>query len=402
MMLKKHAKTLTAVCLVFFVAGCASGLPEFQIQDLNPPVQSGKYMQNVDNFLIILDASDSMAGSYMGKQKFETAREILVHMNRTIPELSLLGGLRICGNTLSGSESELIYGFSGYTMSRTMEDALYEIPGPAGKSSLGLAVQKGTEDLRALKGRSAVIVVSDGKVGDAPAASAKNMKTALGENVCIYTVCVGDNPEERRVMEDVALAGECGFAEKAETISTPTDMAGFVRKIFLRPAPGTPEPESAGEVKIIPVYVPASEGEADTDQDGVKNQNDNCPDTPKGARVDERGCRIIGNVLFDYNQWKINAQYFSLLDHVAEVMKNNPGMQVRLEGHTDNVGSAGYNMRLSEKRAETVKSWLMKKGIESQRIRTLGYGFSSPAASNDTEEGRVRNRRVEVEPMQAK
>ncbi len=397
-MMKKYAGTLTAIGLILLVAGCASKRPEFQIQDLNPPVQSGKYVQGVDNFLIILDASDSMAGSYMGKQKFETAREMLVHMNRTVPELSLLGGLRVCGNTPSGSESELTYGFSGYTMARTLEDALYEIPGPAGKSSLGLAIKKGANDLRALKGKSAVIVVSDGKVADNPAASAKEMKTALGENVCIYTVCVGDNPEEKRVMEEVALAGECGFAEKAETISTPTDMAGFVRKIFLKPAAGTPEP--AEEVRIVPAYVPVSGGEEDADGDGVKNQNDACPDTPKGVRVDERGCWIIGNVLFDYNQWKIKAQYFPTLNHVAEVMKNNPGLHVRLEGHTDNVGSPGYNMRLSEKRAETVKAWLMKKGISAQRLETLGYGFSKPAESNDTEEGRIKNRRVDVEPMQ--
>ena len=398
-----YARFLMAICLVFLVTGCAAKRPDFQIQDLNPPVQSGKYVQGVDNFLIILDASDSMAGTYAGKQKFEIAREMLAHMNRTIPEINLLGGLRVYGNTPSGNESELTYGFSGYTMARTMEDALYEVPGPAGKSPMGMAIRKGTEDLGTLKGKSAVIVVSDGNATDDPAASAREMKAALGENVCIYTVFVGDNPDGKRMMEEVALAGECGFAEKAETLSTPTDMAGFVRKIFLKPAAGSPPAESAGEVKIVPVYAPpVSEGKEDADGDGVADQNDACPDTPKGVRVDERGCWVIGNVLFDYNQWNIKTEYFPTLKQVAEVMKNNPGLHVRLEGHTDNVGSADYNMRLSEKRAQAVKLWLMKKGISAQRLETIGYGFSKPAASNDTGDGRAQNRRVELDPLRVK
>ncbi|MGE0083877.1 MAG: OmpA family protein [Desulfococcaceae bacterium] len=389
-MTRTYAGTLAAIGLIFMVAGCASKRPDFQIRDLNPPVQSGKYVQGVDNFLIILDASDSMAGSYRGKQKFETAREILVHMNRTIPKINLLGGLRICGNTPSGSETELICGFSGDTITGTLEDALYDISGPAGKSFLGMAIQKGTEDLKALKGKSAVIVLSDGMAADNPAASAREMKTVLDENICIYTIFFGDNPKGKEMMEEVALAGECGFAEKAGTISSPTDMAGFVRKIFLKPSAGRPAAESAEEVKTVPVS-----GE-DADGDGVENRNDDCPDTPKGVRVDEKGCWIIGNVLFDYNQWKIRSEYFSALNHVAEVMKNNPGLHVRLEGHTDNAGSAGYNMKLSEKRAEAVKLWLMKKGVSAERFEAAGYGFSKPAASNDTEEGRSQNRRVEI------
>ncbi|MEZ4526717.1 MAG: OmpA family protein [Desulfobacterales bacterium] len=403
MRLKRYAKTLTLTGLVFLVAGCAAKRPDFQIQDLNPPVQSGKYVQAVDNFLIILDASDSMSGTYAGKQKFEIAREMLAHMNRTIPEINLLGGLRVCGNTPSGTETELTYGFSDYTMSRTLEDALYEISGPAGRSSLGMAIQKGTKDLKPRKGRSAVIVVSDGKVTDNPAASAKEMKAELGENVCIYSVFVGDNPKGKKVMEELALAGECGFAEKAEMLNSPTDMSGFVRKIFLKPVAGSPPAESAEEVKIVPVYAPpVSEGKEDTDGDGIENPNDACPDTPKGVQVDEKGCWVIGSVLFDYNQWRIKAEYFSTLDNVAEVMKSNPGLHVRLEGHTDNVGSAGYNMRLSEKRAEAVKSWLMKKGISARRLETIGYGFSKPAASNDTGDGRAKNRRVELDSMRVR
>ena len=70
-----------------------------------------------------------------------------------------------------------------------------------------------------------------------------------------------------------------------------------------------------------------------------------------------------------------------------------------IEGHTDNVGAAAYNKRLSERRAQAVKDYFIKAGIENYRMKAVGYGFSRPAASNDTEEGRAENRRVELTPV---
>jgi outer membrane protein OmpA-like peptidoglycan-associated protein len=76
-------------------------------------------------------------------------------------------------------------------------------------------------------------------------------------------------------------------------------------------------------------------------------------------------------------------------------MVANPTVRVVITGHTDNVGSQKFNQDLSLKRAQAVKNWLVKKGIKSNRMRTVGRGLNEPVASNETEEGRAENRRME-------
>jgi OOP family OmpA-OmpF porin len=81
------------------------------------------------------------------------------------------------------------------------------------------------------------------------------------------------------------------------------------------------------------------------------------------------------------------------------VLNNNPGMNVELQGHTDNRGTKKFNQALSEKRAVAVMDYLIKKGIAPSRLTAVGYGFSRPMASNDTDQGRAQNRRVELKPV---
>jgi len=83
-----------------------------------------------------------------------------------------------------------------------------------------------------------------------------------------------------------------------------------------------------------------------------------------------------------------------VIEEFAEFLTENPGVRVSIEGHTDDVGDAEYNQRLSELRAKAVHAELLRLGIGSQRLRYAGYGESRPVASNDTEDGRARNRRT--------
>lgn len=85
------------------------------------------------------------------------------------------------------------------------------------------------------------------------------------------------------------------------------------------------------------------------------------------------------------------------LSQIAKVLQENPKLELIIEGHTDNVGGAQFNLELSRKRAEAVKRWLVDKvGISEVRLTTVGYGLSRPIADNSTEEGRAKNRRVEL------
>jgi len=83
----------------------------------------------------------------------------------------------------------------------------------------------------------------------------------------------------------------------------------------------------------------------------------------------------------------------------AIVLKKNPEIKVEINGHTDNTGSAAYNMNLSERRAKSVMNYFVDKGIESERLTTKGFGFNQPVESNATEQGRTQNRRVEFTPV---
>lgn len=103
-----------------------------------------------------------------------------------------------------------------------------------------------------------------------------------------------------------------------------------------------------------------------------------------------------GVVLFDFGRYDIKPQAYPLLNEVVTILKTNPQTKVEIEGHTDNVGTAEYNQKLSEERAKVVMDYLVENGINPERLSRKEYGFTRPVASNDTEEGRAKNRRVEL------
>jgi OOP family OmpA-OmpF porin len=141
----------------------------------------------------------------------------------------------------------------------------------------------------------------------------------------------------------------------------------------------------------------------DSDGDGVYDHLDKCPKTPAGAKVDEKGCPIILKqtvsielkIEFDLNKVDIKPQYHNQLKKVADFMKEYPATTVLIEGHTDNTGSDQYNLQLSQKRADSVRQYLIDNfSIAPERLSAKGFGESRPIASNATREGREKNRRV--------
>ncbi|HEC91418.1 MAG TPA: hypothetical protein ENI51_00230 [Candidatus Atribacteria bacterium] len=111
--------------------------------------------------------------------------------------------------------------------------------------------------------------------------------------------------------------------------------------------------------------------------------------TPYGWRIK------ISNIEFEYNKADLRGNAFKILDRVIEILEKYPNYSVRIEGHTDNIGSLEYNLELSKRRAESVYKYLVENGIDANRLTTIGLAFKYPVASNDTEEGRAKNRRVE-------
>lgn len=160
------------------------------------------------------------------------------------------------------------------------------------------------------------------------------------------------------------------------------------------PRPSAPVPAAA---PAKPAPSPTSD---DADGDGVRNRDDACPNTPAGVAVDARGCVDVAKVVlkgvsFATASATLQPDAMPVLRGVAATLKANPGLSIEVHGHTDSEGEAARNMALSERRAQAVKSFLVKEGAPASRIAVKGFGERQPVDTNDTAEGRAKNRRVE-------
>ena len=150
----------------------------------------------------------------------------------------------------------------------------------------------------------------------------------------------------------------------------------------------------------------------DTDGDGITDDKDKCPTVPAPGTVD--GCPpatpepapdvprklMLDGVNFDNDSAKLRPESIEILDKAAESLKQWGETRVEVGGYTDSVADDDYNLKLSQRRADTVRTYLINKGIAGDRLTAKGYGETSPVADNDTEEGRFKNRRVELVPQQ--
>jgi outer membrane protein OmpA-like peptidoglycan-associated protein len=118
-----------------------------------------------------------------------------------------------------------------------------------------------------------------------------------------------------------------------------------------------------------------------------------------GAKVERVGEGIVvefaDKVLFGFDRSDLNASAETNLDKLSNILKEYPDTDIEIQGHTDSKGADSYNLSLSEKRAQSVASYLRGRGIASGRVSTKGYGETAPVATNDTEDGRSQNRRVD-------
>ncbi|RLT97439.1 OmpA family protein [Ketobacter sp.] len=117
------------------------------------------------------------------------------------------------------------------------------------------------------------------------------------------------------------------------------------------------------------------------------------------TRLENGGIQLNmpGNVSFPTNQYQLLPSFYDTLDSVAIVLKEYSKTAIQVTGHTDSTGSFEHNQQLSERRAESVKSYLASQGVASSRLHSNGYGPRYPVASNATPEGRAANRRVEIQ-----
>ncbi|MFY9397402.1 MAG: OmpA family protein [Desulfomonilia bacterium] len=413
-MARVHGKTAGILLTAVLLAGCAqlsgnvSPKTGFTVVDLGSYVESGQYAKKADAFEILLDTSYSMNESLNGSSRIDTAKDLILAVNESVSGLTYDAGLRVFGQRFwnTGPVSVLVYTARPHS-ARQLSDAVEALKSPCGKASLSLALDDAGRNAQRLGKDTAFILITDGKhERDDLNRSLEEVKKRFGRSAVLHAVCIGGDTEAVESMK--RLARTCGgVTVTAEQLTNPGDMEEFLKTVFLTArvidSDGDGVPDSKDRCPDTPHGVPvdAAGCPLDTDGDGVADYLDECPDTPRGAQVNERGCWVVdfNNVLFDTDSSEIKPGGYAALDKVVDILLGDPWLTVEIQGHTDSVGPESYNDRLSRARAQAVKDYLVRKGIAGYRLSAVGYGESMPIASNDTDEGRAKNRRVELRPM---
>jgi OmpA-OmpF porin, OOP family len=399
---------------VTFLYGCATEHIKFEpfaAKDLNNKIDAGLYKQKIDNLLIIVDASNSMNGKYAGNgfpvrpsdaaeqatsspaseadyspttslplpTKLAVEKELLHRLNQTMPAIDFSSGIRSFG---FGPCTD--WGFTKLNKSvaphttEAFAEGIETLTCANGGSSMQEAIVAAADDLASTTGNIAIIIISDGfRLNESPVSATQALKEQYGDRLCVYALWIG-GPEEKSghfTLQQIADVAGCGFITDVSKIASKTDVGNYILRVFFD--------------RIETVSAPA-----DSDGDGVPDFMDECPNTPQGAKIDKNGCWAYHGVFFDFDKKTIKPEFQSLFENALEVLTINPGLSVEIQGHTDNVGNAEYNQKLSEQRAQAVKDFLVERGIDPSRLTVKGYGMYDPAVSNDTEEGRAFNRRV--------
>lgn len=243
------------------------------------------------------------------------------------------------------------------------------------------------KDLADKSGQAAIVIWTDGLPTD-PVGRAVEEQQALDAasalaagyqgQVCIHTVQMSDDPAGAAFLRKLSATTGCGSSRSSSSVMNVAALQNFEREVFFGALPA---------VAAAP---------RDSDGDGVMDDKDQCPGTPLGVKVDERGCWVIAGLRFAFDSAKIEPRYYAELNGIAAQLKGARDVSIRIDGHTDSIGGAAYNQGLSERRANAVRDYLVQQGVPADRLATRGFGLTQPAYSNDTAEGRAGNRRTEL------
>jgi len=326
------------------------------------PAAAANPIAKVDNFILFLDHSGSMKFLYKGKSqldlagqsKITLAKSAMVEFNKLVPNLGYKSG---------------VYTFAPYKQYGAMapynKDAMDKAIAPidiqydaySRMTPWGPGFQQIDSVIAGLSGKTALVVFTDGddNVGIDAVAAAQQLQSKYGDKLCIMIVSFADTKHGQEQVKKIAAMSRCNCIVDGDTFLRDQKA----RVAFLR----------------CGIY----------DETG---QNESI---------------IFRSIYFDFDKYNIKREFFPVLDEGINIIKSKTDVRVRLEGHTDSVGTVAYNQKLSERRANSVKAYFVKKGVNAGIIETVGYGKLRPRFDNSTAEGRKMNRRVEIKflPMNA-
>lgn len=318
-------------------------------------VTEENFVKTADNFLVLFDSSNSMARQYRKnspESRYEVAKNILKQKLGQLPNLGYNAGLYLF------TPYKEVYPMGPLDKAKFAQ-AIDSLPAePKGPTFLPQGLRDIEPALQGLSGKTVVYIFSDGtysQMGDFKQPEDYTQALAEKYNVCFYLIgSPQDNRAEKRLV-DMSKANACSRVIPFERfIENPEYATGALYVVK-----ATDRIVTTTDTKIV----------------GLK----------------------VSNIQYPFDSAKIDMDYIDEVDDLGAFLQKNPTAYVLLEGYTDSTGSEEYNLQLSLKRAESVASYLKDKYmIADERIVMNYYGAANPVASNDTDEGRAMNRRVEV------
>jgi OmpA-OmpF porin, OOP family len=384
----RTACAVTAIAACVLLAAACAVPPRQQPLDARVVVPSAGEKVAVSQVVLVFDSSSSIDAA----RYFPPAKALLESFVAGMPDGAYAAGGVIFGGTTAPFESQ-----GRFDRARFVESAK-GVPYIGGPTPIDEGLGLADNALRGRQGRAAVVLFSDGAPtrGSTPESTLAAAESIVANHkgpVCFHVLRTGNDPSGEPLLRKIAELTDCGSLRTIDSVAAVEPLHTFQRAVFLEGTPAVAaRPAAPPAVAAGPV--------SDRDSDGVVDVTDECPRTPLGAKVDSRGCWRLSGVLFAFDRADIRPQYRAVLDEVVAVIKANTGARVRLEGHTDGKGSDSYNQSLSERRAQSVLAYLVAAGVDPRRLEAIGFGEQKPIATNDTEDGRLQNRRLELSPVE--
>jgi OOP family OmpA-OmpF porin len=224
-----------------------------------------------------------------------------------------------------------------------------------------------------LSGKTALILFTDGESNEgSDAATQAQALYGKNANLCIHVVSYADTAKGQATIDAIRALSSCNVVADGKSVSTDAGAAQFAKDVLYEEKQPAPAP---AVVAPAPAPVPA----------------------PKPAPAPVAKEVITFNLLFGFDKSAITAEMVPVLEQAKMILEEDASADFVVSGHTDSTGDAAYNQGLSERRATSVKNWLVTNGVAASRLKTVGYGETAAKYDNGTKEGRKLNRRVELQ-----
>ena len=241
--------------------------------------------------------------------------------------------------------------------------------------------ERTTQNMRDQADLSGVLITTDGRDINLSGEVSSNEALKHAEQIAKSTAGV------RMVMNQITVADAATETKKDETLTASAEQSGAPKPVeFLAKVEAMPEE-----------FSPLEEAENNrVDDEHAPSEKQTISSSQTQAAQEKLKQLDFSNITFEKNSSTLTESAKSTLAHVASTLKDNPAVNIRVDGHTDSSGRPELNLKISQQRAQSVLDYLIDAGIDESRINANGFGDQFPIAPNDTKAGRIKNRRIEI------